>query len=84
MAVVKIVTRLVSNMRRRRPQGATLSAAFWDVTVAAGVPSVGVGGGMLSSPFMDSASSDNCDKPTDGGVARNTLYTFFCERHTHR
>ncbi|PSR74074.1 hypothetical protein PHLCEN_2v10146 [Hermanssonia centrifuga] len=42
-----------------------------EVTVAAGVPKVGVGTGLLA-PFIPNATSESCANPTEAGDARKT------------
>lgn len=47
------------------------------VTAAATEPKVGVGTAKLRSPSMALAVLDKLAKPTEGGVNRKTVYTFF-------
>ena len=42
-------------------------------------PMVGDGTGTLPL-FIESDSLESCAKPTDGGLARYTEYTFFCQK----
>lgn len=55
----------------------------WPVTVALGEPTDGVGTSCWT-PFIDTASSESFAKPTEGGDAFRTVYTFFCNQCRQR
>lgn len=59
------------------PEVVNIGALFALAVTVTSAPRVGVGTGFCA-PFMESARSESWAKPTEGGEALKTEYTFFC------